>query len=462
MKFSAITSACAGAAFVGNAVAHPGMAKVVDEIKANIMSRQGGPVDPALNSNELIGDLVTLQDSQLTPVGKDIKAVILNQANGESLETYPNVPRLGTPQCNADTCCVWQYIANEMVTAFKGPSGRCTNAARAAVRLGFHDAAGWSKNTGPDGGADGSLILNSEEIRRPGNRGLEEIVTLTQTWFAKYKGYGISAADLVQMGANVATVVCPLGPRTKTYIGRKDNPKPATDGLLPPVDASADFLIKLFQDKTIQPNGLVALLGAHSTAQQRFVDPRRAGDPQDSTPGVWDMLYYNETINPNAPARVFKFASDIKLAADPRMSRLFTAFAAPNNAAQLPWNLVSIPLKARTATTSRSSPHRFANPTRVRQLYAREYVRLSLLGVNNINSLTDCTKVLPQPVRTFVPNDKCEVKTWMSSTKNVPAIANALLDGKLITSVPGLSSLLSNLLGGLLGLIGIGRQGSNC
>ncbi|KAG6355773.1 hypothetical protein INS49_003739 [Diaporthe citri] len=434
MKFSAITTACAGAAFIGNAVAHPGMAKVVNEIKANIMSRQGGPVDPALNSNELIGDLVTFQDSQLTPVGKDIKAVILNQANGESLETYANVPRLGTPQCKADTCCVWQYVANEMVTAFKGPSGRCTNAARAAVRLGFHDAAGWSKKTGPDGGADGSLILNTEEIRRPGNRGLEEIVTLTQTWFNKYKGYGISAADLVQMGANVATVVCPLGPRTKTYIGRKDNPKPATDGLLPPVDASADFLIKLFQDKTIQPNGLVALLGAHSTAQQRFVDPRRAGDPQDSTPGVWDMLYYNETINPNAPARVFKFASDIKLAADPRMSRLFTAFAAPNNAAQLPWNL----------------------------LYAREYVRLSLLGVNNINSLTDCTKVLPQPVRTFVQNDRCEVKTWMSSTKNVPAIANALLDGKLITSVPGLSSLLSNLLGGLLGLIGIGRQGSNC
>ncbi|KAL1875447.1 hypothetical protein Daus18300_003186 [Diaporthe australafricana] len=434
MKLSAITSACAGAAFVGNAVAHPGMANVVDEIKANIMSRQGGPVDPALNSNELIGDLLTLQDNQLTPVAKDIKATILSQANGESLDTYPNVPRLGTPQCKADTCCVWQYIANEMVAAFKGPSGRCTNAARAAVRLGFHDAAGWSKSTGPDGGADGSLILAPEEIRRPGNRGLEEIVTLSQTWFNKYKGYGVSAADLIQMGANVATVVCPLGPRTKTYIGRKDNAKAAPDGLLPPVDASADFLIKQFQDKTIQPNGLVALLGAHSTAQQRFVDPRRAGDPQDSTPGVWDMLYYNETINPNAPARVFKFASDIKLAADPRMSRLFTAFAAPNNAAQLPWNL----------------------------LYAREYVRLSLLGVNNINSLTDCTKVLPQPVRTFVPNDRCEVKTWMSSTKNVPAIANALLDGKLITSVPGLSSLLSNILGGLLGLIGIGRTNSNC
>lgn len=286
-----------------------------------------------------------MQDSQFTPVAKDIKATILSQTNGESLETYPNVPRLGTPQCKADTCCVWQYIANEMAAAFKGPSGRCTNAARAAVRFGFHDAAGWSKSTGPDGGADGSLILAPEEIRRPGNCGLEEIVTLSQTWFNKYKGYGVSAADLIQMGANVATVVCPLGPRTKTFIGRKDNTKAAPDGLLPPVDASADFLIKQFQDKTIQPNGLVALLGAHSTAQQRFVDSRRAGDPQDSTPGVWDMLYYNETINPNAPARAFKFASDIKRAADPRMNRLFAAFAAPNNAAQLPWNLVSSPCR---------------------------------------------------------------------------------------------------------------------
>ncbi|KAJ2955374.1 hypothetical protein NQ176_g11403 [Zarea fungicola] len=27
--------------------------------------------------------------------------------------------------------------------------------------------------------------------------------------------------------------------------------------------------------------------------------------------------------------------------------------------------------------------------------YAREYVRLSLLGVHNINDLTECTKVLP-------------------------------------------------------------------
>lgn len=237
--------------------------------------------------------------------------------------------------------CVWQYIANEMVTAFKGPSGRCTNAARAAVRLGFHDAAGWSKNTGTSGGADGSIILAPEEIKRPANRGLEEIVTLTKSWYNKYKGYGVSAADIIQMGANVATVVCPLGPRVKTYVGRKDNSKACPDGLLPLVTDSAEQIIKLFQDKTIQPNGLTSLLGAHTTSQQRFVDPSRAGDPQDSTPGVWDTEYYTELLDANAPKRVFKFASDIKLAADSRIKGLFTAFAAPNNEAQVPWNRVS-------------------------------------------------------------------------------------------------------------------------
>lgn len=231
-----------------------------------------------------------------------------------------------------------------MVAAFKGPSGRCTNAARGAVRLGFHDAAGFSKATGPLGGADGSILLAPVEMTRPDNRGLEEIVALTKTWLAKYQPLGITAADLIQMGANVATVVCPLGPRVKTYVGRKDSTKPAPDGLLPLVTSSADVLIKLFQDKTIQPNGLTALIGAHTTAQQRFVDPARVGDPQDSTPGVWDTLYYSETLNPNAPPRVFKFQSDINLAADPRISKLFASFGDPNHAdRQEDWNEVSPP-----------------------------------------------------------------------------------------------------------------------
>jgi hypothetical protein len=89
------------------------------------------------------------------------------------------------------------------------------------------------------------------------------------------------------MGANVATVVCPLGPRIRSFVGRADSYQLPPEGLLPEVNDTADNLIKLFEEKTIKPNGLVALLGAHTTSQQRFFKPSQAFDPQDSTPGTW-------------------------------------------------------------------------------------------------------------------------------------------------------------------------------
>ena len=67
-----------------------------------------------------------------------------------------------------------------MTAKFKGDSGRCNLYARGAVRLGFHDAGAWKKGM-TDGGADGSMII-TDEITRPINRGLEEIVNQMRTW----------------------------------------------------------------------------------------------------------------------------------------------------------------------------------------------------------------------------------------------------------------------------------------
>jgi hypothetical protein len=53
------------------------------------------------------------------------------------------------------------------------------------------------------------------------------------------------------------------------------------------VDSDADTLINLFNDKTISPHDLAALLGAHSTSKQFHQKPADAGLPQDTTPGVW-------------------------------------------------------------------------------------------------------------------------------------------------------------------------------
>ncbi|KAI3529154.1 peroxidase [Colletotrichum filicis] len=400
-------------------IAYPGMKNTFAEIRSRADVDGNGADDG--DSNELIGDLITLDDSKLTAVGSSVKKLLTGFDNPESDDAYPTVGRSGTlapkgsAACAADTCCIWKYIANDLQGTFRGRSGRCTGFARAAVRLGFHDAGGWSKGTGNLGGADGSIILASEEIARGENHGLEEIVAQTQVWFDRYKQFGIGMADLIQFSATVATVVCPLGPRIRTYVGRKDSSVPAPLNLLPPVTGSADFLIELFENKTIKPHGLTALIGAHTTSQQRFVDPSRAGDPQDSTPGVWDVKFYKETLG-SAPARVFKFASDVVLAKDSRISSEFQAFAGQGG--QSHWN----------------------------QDYAREYIRLSLLGVFNINDLTECTKALPPRTgSTFTAPDQAVLDKWLATKDRLNNIADQLRNGGDINGM--IASVMSWLKG---------------
>jgi hypothetical protein len=101
---------------------------------------------------------------------------------------------------------------------------------------------------------------------------------------------------------NVATITCPLGPRVLTFVGRPDQSTSDPPGLLPNVDASAESLIQLFQDKTFSSTDLIALIGAHTAAKQFFVDASKAGEPLDSTPGVWDVEFYSETLAASPPA----------------------------------------------------------------------------------------------------------------------------------------------------------------
>ncbi|RAR03906.1 class II peroxidase [Stemphylium lycopersici] len=357
--------------------AHPGMGDIMAEMR-HLAAREKRQA-----SKELIGDLKTLSDSKLTAIGKDIKAIILDQKTAESTTMDSSIPagNIGSAACKADMCCHWKWLAYEMTAKFNGTSGRCSKFARQAVRLGFHDAAVWSKSTSY-GGADGSILL-SDEMSRVDNNGLSAIADQTRKWHNKYNQYGMSMADIIQFGANVATVVCPLGPRLRTFVGRKDNSKAGPTGLLPGEKDSADKLIKLFQDKTIDAHDLVALVGAHTTSQQHFVDTSRDGDPQDSTPGVWDMAFYPQTTS-NAPPRVIKFQSDINLSKDSRTSGSWAQFS-DRATAQGRWNAD----------------------------YAKAYTRLSLLGVNNINDLKECTKVLPAERKTFVSEDQVLLDRWL-------------------------------------------------
>ncbi|KAF2500188.1 heme peroxidase [Lophium mytilinum] len=319
----------------------------------------------------LIGDL---KSGITSPVGQSIANILLRQEDAQAAPVGYKPPGvLSSKACKADTCCVWFYVSAALTSAFKGPTGRCNEIARQAIRLGFHDAGAWSQSNaaaGQDfGGADGSILLSGSEISRPENKGLAGIAALAK---ATAKSFGVGYADLIQFSAIHAVVTCPLGPRIRVFVGRKDSSTPAPTGLLPGVNDSADKLVALFQDKTIPPHDLAALVGAHTTSRQYFVDTTRKGAPQDGTPGVWDTLFYNQTVGTGPlPKQVLRFNSDLVLSADPRMNNEWLKFAGPGG--QSHWD----------------------------EDYATAYTRLSLLGVNNINNLTECSQVMPAAQPTF-------------------------------------------------------------
>ncbi|KIW08171.1 uncharacterized protein PV09_01102 [Verruconis gallopava] len=399
------------AALAATAVAYPGshggskrdhsgvFRRIIERAGERLAERQGPPAQPVI----LIGDLQ--QAGTGGTATNDQIMGCFNSPNGAaclSTETY-TPPTKDSEACAADTCCIWSYIKDDLVPLFREADGTCSDIARSAVRFGFHDAAAWN-TAQTTGGADGSLLLSPDETNRPENAGLNVAKAALLPIYYKYKSYGISAADLVQFAHNVAVVVCPLGPRSLTYIGRPDwNPAEgeAPTGLLPSATADADTNLNLFADKTIGEVDLVALLGAHSTAKQFFFDTSKAGMPLDSTPGVWDVAFYSEVLNGSAPCGVFRLPSDDFLGADASTIGGFRAmsagFPSDTGAGQILWN----------------------------GLYAKAYLRLSLLGVAGIQGLTDCSKVLPPAISTFEQPPDAKVTCPASSSSSSSVIPSS-------------------------------------
>ncbi|OAA64741.1 ligninase H2 [Niveomyces insectorum RCEF 264] len=391
---------------------------------------------PVSGQVEMIGDLGILDDHELSAVGRSVKAILQSRESPEdTTSVYTNVPHKDSQACEDDPCCIWEYVKRDMYDKFHGESGRCTKHARAAIRLGFHDAGSWAKGD-THGGADGSIILGNELTRKE-HDGLQDIGIVVQGWYDKYQAkYNVGMADLIQMGATIATVTCPLGPRIRSFVGRKDSSRAALKGRIPDVNDPAEKLVELFSNKTITPEALVALVGAHTTSQQHFVDESKDGAPQDSTPGVWDVLFYGETASRNSPPRVFKFQSDVVLSKYGETRDSWNTFASARG--QAPWNTA----------------------------FAREYIRLSLLGVNNINDMTECTKVLPMPVTTFTAPDQAAEQQWLQGKDTPDNDAGAALeDGKSLSLIQGvlgvvgdlgngIGSVVGGIVGGIGGIIG--------
>ncbi|KAI1630757.1 peroxidase [Biscogniauxia mediterranea] len=338
------------------ALAYPGMDRALSEIQAR------DDYQLKDRSTDLLGDLV---GNVVTPVGSTIKGILQGNSATVGGSTYSPTGPLSSSSCAQDPLCRWYWIVQDMQGKFSDQNG-CTDDARGAIRQGFHDAATWDISSSY-GGADGSLLL-SDELSRPENLGLAPIGEVTKAWYETYKQYGVTMADIIQTAAIVATVSCPGGPRIRAFVGRHDDSRAGPEGKLPLPFQDAQYLINLFQAKTFTASDLVALVGAHTASKQFFVDPTRAGASQDSTPNVWDSRFYAETLSSTNQSSIFTFQSDKNLATFPSTSGQWAAFADPLHG-QGQWG----------------------------PAYAQAYFRMSMLGVNNLQNLTEITQVIPLP-----------------------------------------------------------------
>lgn len=110
---------------------------------------------------------------------------------------------------------VWKTISSELKENFVG----CNQYARTSIRFAFHDAGGYSSKTTPygpaSGGADGSLLLNQEEMDRVSQQPMQNYRAFLLGKYEQYRSKDITAADLVQFAGAVGLKSCPGGPTIK-------------------------------------------------------------------------------------------------------------------------------------------------------------------------------------------------------------------------------------------------------
>ncbi|KAK7704534.1 fungal class II heme-containing peroxidase [Botryosphaeria dothidea] len=281
--------------------------------------------------------------------------------------TLPSLFRRQSSSCPA----VWTQISSELSTAFIA-NGQCNNLARAALRFAFHDQGTFTNTaafTAPaSGGADGSLLLNDEEMTRIENNNdpIRSVRSFLLDLMAKHS---VGAADLVAFAANAAIKSCPGGPTVRTVVGRKDSSAAAAPRLLPPgfgPGSDHDSILQLFRDKGFSPSELAALMGAHSVARAFDQAQLPRGVELDSTPGQFDVKYYDEMLSAQPPQGVGRLDSDRNLAKD--------------------------------GTTVGNQFKRFVgDQSRFEERFADAMFKLSVLGVpqNEVARFVDCTAVLP-------------------------------------------------------------------
>ncbi|RYP41914.1 hypothetical protein DL767_000651 [Monosporascus sp. MG133] len=221
-----------------------------------------------------------------------------------ALVAYLALARAQTATCPT----VWTEVAGDLVTTFVGTDGACTDDARAAIRLAFHDCF--------PGACDGSIILANECIDRRENT---QLVNICSKLGEKAASFDVGTADMIQFAAALGIASCPGGPTISFKAGRVDSTTANPAGQLPGPNDDAASIVSAFEAKGFTAAELVALVGAHTAAK------KRNGGALDSTPGAWDTNFYTETADGSVAGSL---NSDVSLSNSTETSSTWGSFGA--------------------------------------------------------------------------------------------------------------------------------------
>ncbi|KAI4863429.1 putative class II peroxidase [Hypoxylon rubiginosum] len=244
---------------------------------------------------------------------------------------------LTTAQCPS----AWTDVAADLKTSFI-TNGDCNDDARAAIRLAFHDCF--------PGSCDGSIILSDECTARGENT---QLVDICSTLGDKATQYSVGTADLIQFAAAFGIAACTNGPVVSIVVGRTDSSDANAEDQMPGPTDDAASIVSAFAAKGFSVTELVALVGAHTTAKDL------AGDGLDDSTSEWDTDFYTETADGTAPSSL---TSDKNLSNGTDTSSDWNTFGSDSSA----WAAAFVP--------------------------AME--KMSLLGISDTSSFTDCSSVL--------------------------------------------------------------------
>ncbi|KAF2682164.1 class II peroxidase [Lentithecium fluviatile CBS 122367] len=235
---------------------------------------------------------------------------------------------------------VWTDVGTDLRSILVS-DGTCTDSARAAIRLAFHDCF--------PGSCDGSVIVANECTTRVENA---QMVDICGTLGDKATSFNVSTADMIQFAAAIGIASCTGGPVTSFYAGRTDNTTANPTGQLDGPNTDAATLVAHFAAKGFSITEMVALAGAHTIGRQ--LD----SSAMDSTVGEWDSSFYGEVANGST--------------ANPLNSDRFLSNSSDTSAQ---WSSVG------------------ASSSSFESAFVPAMEKMSLLG-NDKSSLTDCSDVV--------------------------------------------------------------------